>query len=339
MVRQISFKYELLNINNTHKKWLKTVKSCDIQWQSLTQLKSSAKISMRKDDDVDYMNDRVRIYRVENGVEQILGTFLLCSSNDDENGYNVTNKDCECYSLLKILLDDKLEQTYQVVAGTNVVNEVIRLIGISNAYNIPLSNKVLLTAKTYKAGTTYLDVINDLLDTINYTALYTDKMGVYVSKPYVLPQDREIEFTWKCDINGLIRPDKNRSLDAFNIPNVFAVSTNDININPPLTHTYVNDNPSSPTSTVSRGRRIVQTATVDTTSIDDLVVKAKAMCVEANSVYEHIEFDKAFVGNLEFYMDCGFIIDSKYIIYNISYKCAIGEDMHIKARKAVELLG
>ena len=43
--------------------------------------------------------------------------------------------------------------------------------------------------------------------------------------------------------------------------------------------------------------------------------------------------------NEEFYMDCGFIIDSKYIIYNISYKCAIGEDMHIKARKAVELLG
>ena len=313
--------------------------ACSIQWQSLTQLKSSASVTMRKDEEVDYINDRIRIYRYENGVEKVLGTFLLCSAGDAFNEYNVTEKECECYSLLQILLDMKLEETYQVVAGTNVVNEIIRLIGGVNESNIPLSDKTLLSNKIYQANTSYLDVINDLLDTINYTPLYTDELGVYISKPYVLPQDREIEFTWLCDINGLISRNRTKSLDMFNVPNVFVCTTNDINIDPPLSYTYVNDNPSSLTSTVSRNRRITKVETVDTTSIDDLVLKAKSLCVEANSMFEHLEFSTGFKNDIEFYLPCGWIIDAKYIIYNISYKCTIGEDMKVKARKAVELLG
>ena len=339
MVRQISFKYELLDKSNTFKKWLYCVSACTIQWQSLTQLKSNANITMRKDNDVDYANDRVRIHRVENGVEKVLGTFLLCSTGDAFNERNVTEKECECYSLLQILLDMKVEQTYQVVAGVNAVNEVIRLIGTTNTCNIKASDKVLLSNKTYQAGTSYLDMINDLLDTINYTPLYTDEMGMYISKPYVLPQDRTIDFTWLCDINGLISRNRTKSLDMFNVPNVFVCTTNDINIDPPLSYTYVNDNPSSLTSTVSRNRRITKVETVDTTSIDDLVLKAKSLCVEANSMFEHLEFSTGFKNDIEFYLPCGWIIDAKYIIYNISYKCAIGEDMKVKARKAVELLG
>lgn len=334
-----SFQYEILKSDMTHRKWCFGVSSCSIQWQSLTQLKSSAKLVMRNDSQIDFNNDRVRIYVTINGAQSVLGTFLLCSSNKVESECNAVNRDCDGYSFLQLLLDRQLPQTYQLPAGTNVVNEVIRLIGASGSYLITASNKTLLTAKTYDSGMTYLDVINDLLDTINYTALHTDKMGKFIATPYVLPQDRDIEFTWLKDINGLIRPGISRNIDLFKIPNVFVVSTNSIDINPPLTYTYKNENPASLTSTVSRGREITQSISVDTTSFTDLVSKAKALCEEANSVFEHIEFDKALDTSLSFYMDCGYIIDAKYIVYNISYNCAIGEDLHIKARKAVELLG
>lgn len=338
LTRRISYQYQILTNGMQHRKFVYGVSSCSIQWASLTQLKSSAKLTMRHDSQIDYTNDRIRIFVTVDGVQSTLGTFLLCSNTENYNEFNVTNRDCECYSFLQLLLDRKLEQTYQVPAGTNVTNEVIRLIGTSGNYSITASNKTLLSAKTYRAGTSYLEVINDLLDTINYTALYTDKLGVFVAKPYVLPQDRNVDFTWKRDINGLIRPNKMRELDLFNVPNVFTVSTNSIDIDPPLTYTYKNTNPSSKTSTVSRGREITQYESVETTSLNDLVAKAKALCVEANSVYEHIEFDKALVTNIDYYMPCGYIIDGKYIIYNISYNCKIGEDMHIKARKAVDLV-
>lgn len=54
LTRVVSYKYELLDKDNVHKKWLYNVSSCSLSYQSLTQLKSSAKIGMREDTDIDF---------------------------------------------------------------------------------------------------------------------------------------------------------------------------------------------------------------------------------------------------------------------------------------------
>ena len=340
--RQVAYKYELLDKNNVHKKWLYTVSSCNIQYASLTQLKASAKLSMLEDADINWLTDRIRIYMVLNGVQTLLGTFLLSSSGKKIDNIGTITRDVEAYSTLQTLLDDKLETRLQVVAGTNAINECIRLIGSNGLYNITSSAKTLITDKVYEIGTSKLEVINDLLGIVNYTSLYVDREGKYISKPYVLPTDRTIEITIKNDITGLVKEEMTDGLDLFNVPNVFVRFTNDININPPLSHTFENTNINSFTSIQSRGRRIVDAQSVEATNLDDIIAKTKSDALEANSKFANLEFPMAINPTLEFYMPCAFIktnyINDKYILYNISFDCKLGADMKIKARKVVNVL-
>lgn len=340
--RLVAYEYELLDKNNVHKKWLYTVSSCNIQYASLTQLKSSAKLSMLDDADINFLTDRIRVYIVLNGVQTLLGTFLLCSPTKNIDKIGTATRDVEAYSTLQILLDDKLETRLQVITGTNVINECIRLIGSNGLYDITSSVKTMITDRVYEIGTSKLEVINDLLGMVNYTSLYVDREGKYIAKPYVLPTDREIEITIKNDITGLVKEEMTDSLDLFNVPNVFIRFTNDININPPLSYTFENTNVNSVTSIQSRGRRIVDAQSMEATTLDDLVAKTKSDALEANSKFANLEFAMAINPTLEFYMPCVFIktnyINDKYIIYNISFDCKLGADMKIKARKVVNVL-
>lgn len=340
--RQVAYKYELLDKNNNHKKWLCTVSSCNIAYQSLTQLKASARLSMLNDDDINWLTDRLRIYMVLNGVQTLLGTFLLSSSGKKIDKMGAVSREVEAYSTLQILLDDKLETRLQIVTGTNAVNECIRLIGTNGLYDITPSTKTLLSDKVYEIGASKLEVINDLLNIVNYTNLYVDREGKYIARPYVLPTDREIDITIQNDITGLVREEMTDSLDLFSVPNVWIRYTNDIEINPPLSYVFENTNASSITSIQNRGRRIVDAQSMEATSLDDLVVKCKADALEANSKYATLEFAMAINPSLEFYMPCAFIktnhVNDKYIIYNIQFDCKLGADMKIKARKVVNVL-
>lgn len=340
--RQVAYRYELLDKNNVHKKWLYTVSSCNIQYASLTQLKSSAKLSMLDDADINFLTDRIRVYMVLNEVQTLLGTFLLCSPTKNIDKIGTVTREVEAYSTLQILLDDKLETRLQVITGTNVINECIRLIGSNGLYDITPSVKTMITDKVYEIGTSKLEVINDLLGMVNYTSLYVDREGKYIAKPYVLPTDRTIEITIKNDITGLVKEEMTDGLDLFNVPNVFIRFTNDININPPLSYTFENTNVNSVTSIQSRGRRIVDAQSMEATTLDDLVAKTKSDALEANSKFANLEFAMAINPTLEFYMPCVFIktnyVNDKYIIYNISFDCKLGADMKIKARKVVNVL-
>lgn len=286
------------------------------------------------------MSDRVKIYMTLNAVDYALGVFLLCSPsrNIDEIGF--VSREVDCYSTLQILLDECITERYTIAAGTNVVNEVIRLIG-PYAYSITASIKVLLTAKTYEIGTSKLVIINELLAIINYTSLYTDVNGTYKATPYVLPQDRTDYVVIEDNLVGLIKTEMTEELDLFNVPNVFVRYTNDINVNPPLSYTWTNSNTNSITSTVNRGRSIVNAEAVEATSYDDLVAITKKYADEANSVYSHLNFEMAIKSTLDFYLPCLWIkandINDKYIAYNIEFTCGVGEQMKIKARKVVDL--
>lgn len=340
--RHVAYKYELLNRNNAHKKWLYTVSSCNIQYASLTQFKASASIEMLDDMDVNWLTDRIRIYMVLNGVQTLLGTFLLSSSGKKIDKIGTVSRSIEAYSTLQILFDDKLETRLQLITGTNVINECIRLIGTNGLYDITPSDKTLLSDKVYEIGTSKLDVINELLGVVNYTSLYVDREGKFIAKPYVLPTDREIDITIRNDISGLVKEEMTDGLDLFNVPNVFVRYTNNVNINPPLSYTFENNNPSSVASIANRGRRIVDAQAIEATSLDDLVAKTKSDALDANSKFANLEFSMAIKPTLEFYFPCAFIktnhVNDKYIIYNISFSCKLGADMKIKARKVVNVL-
>lgn len=339
VVRKVSFQYELLDRNNVFKKKLWNIESCSISYKFLSQLKSSASIVMTDDISIDYLNDRIKAYITLNGVKTPLGVFLLCTPSRDIKEAKVT-RNITCYSLLQILLDDKIETRLTLPAGTNVVNEIKRQIGAN--YNIADSSQTLISEKIFEIGTSKLEIINDLLSVINYNSLRVDVNGIYITEPYVLPTDRQIDRVYEEGADSIIISDMTDELDLFNVPNVIIRYTNAVDIDPPLTYTYVNDNASSITSTVNRDRRIVDSAETDATDMPTLQAITKKDAYNYNSIYSHLTFKTAIDTDvLNIFMPTIWVnvgdINDKYSITSIDFKCDVGELAKVESRKVVNI--
>ena len=338
-MRYTSFQYELMDKNNVFKRKLNNIESCSISYKFLSQLKSSANIVMTDDARIDYLNDRIKVYITINGVQTPLGVFLMSTPSRDIDDTKTT-RSITCYSLLQTLLDDKIETRLTLPIGTNVVNEVKRQIG-SN-YNIADSAQTLSSERTYEIGTSKLEIINDLLSIINYNSLRVDVNGVYVTEPYVLPTDREVDKVYEEGTDSIILGKMTDELDLFSVPNVIVRYTNSVDVDPPLSYTYVNDNVNSVTSTVNRGRRIVDAQSTDASDLETLVAITKKDAYEYNSIYSHLTFSTAIDTDvLNIYMPTVWIkvgdINDKYSIMSIEFKCDVGELTKIESRKVVNI--
>lgn len=339
VVRKVSFQYELLDRNNVFKKKLNNVEICSISYKFLSQLKSSASIIMTDDSSIDYLNDRIKAYITLNGVKTPLGVFLLCTPSRDIKDTKIT-RNITCYSLLQILLDDKIETRLTLPIGTNVINEVKRQIGAN--YSILDSSQTLLSERIYEAGTSKLEIINDLLSVINYNSLRVNVNGTFITEPYVLPTDREIDKVYEEGADSIIIADMTDELDLFNVPNVIVRYTNALDMDTPLTYTYVNDNISSITSTVNRDRRIVHSAETDATDMITLQAITKKDAYNYNSIYSHLTFQTAIDTDvLDIFMPTIWVnvgnISDKYSITSIEFKCEVGELAKVEARKVVNI--
>lgn len=338
--RELDFEYELYSKDNIFKKMLYNVESARVDYGSLTRLKSSARITMTEDSEIDYLSDMIKIICVINNKRDAIGQFLLSSPKRKISDVE-TIRDCECYSKLKILDDEKIETRYTALAGTNAVNEVKRLIGNSYPFSIPDSALTTSTDKDWEIGTPKLDIINDLLAVINYNSLSVDNNGVFISSPYVLPTDREIQVIYEDNEYSTIYTDLEEDIDLYDVPNVIVRYTNSAEINPPLIASYENNNPSSPTSTINRGRKITSAAAVsDVADLQTLQLIAKKNAYESNDRYSHVEFKTA-INPVHGYLTCiqlkAYDINNKYIESEWSIDCKTGGEMHHRARRIINI--
>jgi hypothetical protein len=144
----------------------------------------------------------------------------------------------------------------------------------------------------WEPGTPKLKVINALLSAVNYQSLSFDEDGRAVVQPYVAPSLRAEEYVYADDVDtSLLLPEVEQELDLFSVPNkwVLVVSNPDQSL---IVATYTNSNPASPTSTMRRGRTIVDYRTeqdaADQAALDG---KAERLAFEASQVYESIRFE------------------------------------------------
>jgi hypothetical protein len=204
------------------------------------------------------------------------------------------------------------------------------------------SAKTLPTALEWEPGTPKIQIINDLLGAINYESATYDENGYFIGRPYVRPQDRTSEFRYATDSESVLTGDVDQTVDLFGVPNKWIVVVSDPD-RPTLTGTYVNDNPLSPTSTVSRGRAIVDFRT-EQNAPDQVTLDAQAarLAFEASQVYEVIEFNTALMPihqNADVYdlIIDGLVVDSKYSEHTWSMSLSNGSTMKHKVRKVVSV--
>lgn len=340
--RKLTWRYDALDKDEVWKKTLHTVQSCIINYDSLSTLKASARIKMRDDPDIDFANDRIRVTCIvtcgDVTREYAVGTYLICAPARTVEEY-VAVRDIEAYSKLQIYEDDKVENRYILRQGTNIVNEVIRILG-TKAYKITASEKTLQTDREWEIGTSKLTIINDLLEVVNYTSLRVSASGVFEADPYILPADRPVDFAYLDDCNSILSPDVTDDIDLFSVPNVFVRYTNDPDAQL-LRSIYVNDNPFSPTSTVSRARRITSCEEVqdiaDQETLDGITRRDAAL---ASQVYSNVTFGSGIMP-LHGYLNtirlkCG-DINGRYQETAWEIPCAAGEQMKHTVRKVVQV--
>lgn len=296
--RVVKYRYELLNKDGIMIGEL-TVTGGTITLNSLAEIKRTATFTVKETGDVDWLNDRIRpvfCLRMPDGgwAEWPLGTFLMSSPTTRlENKEKYRN--VEAYDESLILVEDRFDNRYIIPAGTGYITAIETILGSAGIWKIKITNHhgVTAVAKEFEIGTSKLTAINQLLSEINYTSLWVDEYGYFVSRPYVIPYEREAEYEYRNDDLSVIFPGSVHEEDLFSVPNKWVVVAS----NPerePLRSVYINDIPASKTSTVARGRVIVDFREYeDIYDQETLDARTKRIAYESSQIYGKFIFETA----------------------------------------------
>lgn len=298
--RKMSFRYELLSSANVKKADIRTVTAASISNNALAEIKRTAKFTLVDDGNINFLSDRIKPYarlKMPDGgySEWPLGVFIPTTPPRKSDATDVVTREIEAYDLLQVLVDDKVADRFTITTGSNYIASVKSLLdgaGIASQ-NLTATDKTLPADRDWDPGTTKLSIINDLLGAINYRSLWFDENGVAIAQPYVTPEVRASEYTYRDDDSSVIFPTVQHSLDLFALPNQWVLYVSEAD-REPLRSVYTNSSPNSPTSTVNRGRTIVaapeQVDAADQATLDAL---AERKAFEASQVYEQVEFETA----------------------------------------------
>lgn len=225
-------------------------------------------------------------------VEWPLGVFLLATPARTLGETGVVQREVQAFDQLLVLMQDKVADRYSVNAGVKYTDAIDTLtFGLNRA--ITPSSVTLSTAREWEPGTSKLRILNDLLAAINYESAWFDELGRLICRPYLSPADRTSEYTFADGQWSVRTGDAEQVLDLFDVPNRWVLVKSEAD-EAPLTSIYTNDDPSSPTSTVSRGRIIVDFRdnedAADQASLD---AKAARYAFEASQIYERMTINTA----------------------------------------------
>lgn len=241
----------------------------------------------------------------------------------------------------EVLPGAKIQMSIKTAVASSVAS--VKAVGsLANKTDITPHSAALSTGIEWEIGTPKLKIVNDLLNSINYISAFYAADGVFVGKPYQSPTDRPAEYVYATDSNSVITGDVDQTVDLFSIPNKWILMVSEPD-KPVMVAEYTNNNPLSVTSTVSRGRTIVDVRTEqDTASQQVLNDRVFRLATEASQVYEHIEFETALMpfhedSDVYFLIVDGLAIGDKYSEQSWSMDLENGATMKHTCRRIIGL--
>lgn len=168
--------------------------------------------------------------------------------------------------------------------------------------------------------TTWLTIVNDLLSSIGYQGIWSDWDGRVRCEPYVLPQLREVEWTYTDDpATTMLAPDRRRARDFFAAPNRWVVyrtgmTDGETPVEGAGIYTWVNDAVGDTSVQARGGLVITKVAGVDAADQSALVAQAQQIIqddMDIPAVWSigssphpgHWHFDRLFVDTAELLAD------------------------------------
>lgn len=167
----------------------------------------------------------------------------------------------DLYDKIDILSQDAFAGPYTVPEGVNIVGAVEAVISAgdpTSLHGIEPAADVMRSPRVWEPGTTRLRVINDLLESINYAALYTDDDGVYRASPYRAPGDRPDVHVFADDEYSIYRPEFTHEKDTYEAANRVVAIVQGDDEKPGLRAVAENRDPGSMISYQHRGRWVTR---------------------------------------------------------------------------------
>lgn len=320
-----------------------------ISFDSTSQIMRTCSINAKRSEllDVNMVDERIVPYFCilapnKRWLKYPLGVFMINPSAVLNNKSVFVN--AEGYDLAQIALDVKLENTATYHAGTVYTSSISNRLGsIYTNYDVVADASLVNPTDTeYELGTSEIDVINSMLDAINYYPLYFDENGMAHAEPYIFPEDRQVQMQYSADNKSIIYDGVSQSSNIFEIPNRFIRYTNDSDHEPFRSEVTVTD-PTIPSSTVNRGRTIT-----DIQSVDDIATQisldnyTRRAAINASQHTESLEFESVNMP-LHGFKNCLQVrcedmdIDGKYIEYAWEMDLSTGGKMKHQCYKAVAI--
>lgn len=185
---------------------------------------------------------------------QPVGTFIPAVP-ETTHGDGTDDFSIDLYDKLLIPHRRRVTQTYTASRGTVVTELVEALLQEAGERRLAIthSDETLRGPMSWDTGTTYLQVINDLLDSINYFSLWCDGWGRYRAMPYESPSARSVSWRFEDNRQSIYAHGWTHERDEFNVPNQVILISQPEDDEDPLVSVRTNDDPDSPYSTVNVG--------------------------------------------------------------------------------------
>lgn len=233
---------------------LKNVKSCTITRDSEVETLGSATIDVDESLGESYI--RVYLITIQNGITEKhpLGTFLVQTPNSSFNG-KVRTVSMDAYTPLLELKEKQPPIGYSIPEDANIMENAYMI--TREAVRAPVvqaeCSEKLTGNFVSNENDTWMTFIRDLLANAKYE-LSLDEMGRILFAPKQNIESLQPVWTYTDDNSSILYPDFDMKHDLYKIPNVVEVVYS--NGKDSYYARVVNDDPNSPTSTVSRGREI-----------------------------------------------------------------------------------
>ena len=242
---------------------LDNVKSCTINRDETVETLGSATIDM--DDSIGEAYVRVYLITIQNGIKEKhpLGTYLIQTpaSNHDgkQRGFSM-----DAYTPLLELKENPPPLGYSIFKNENVMNHAYRI--IREHMRAPVvkteCDETLPNDFVSNTNDTWLTFTRDLISMAKYK-FSLDELGRVLFAVEQETASLQPVWTYRDDNSSILYPTISMDHDLYGIPNVVEVlyskGFKDTNSSNSLNYYYVrvvNDDPNSPTSTISRGREI-----------------------------------------------------------------------------------
>ena len=233
---------------------INTVISSSITRDSTLETLGSASITIAESLGECYI--RIYLITIQNGIREkhSLGTFLVQSPSYSFDG-KIKNVTLDAYTPLLELKENPTPLGYSVLKDENILDTAYRIVREQVRAPVikPQKDEVLNTNFVANLNDTWITFVRDLVANADHS-LALDDMGRIFFSPNQDTMSLQPIWTYDDSNSSILYPELSVDRDLYGIPNVVEVIYSN------GTEYYygkaVNDDPSSPISTVNRGRQI-----------------------------------------------------------------------------------